>query len=79
MKKRQVDHVLRAAGRSPLAIAKYAAGREKDLLFNRELARRGIVTRDTLLLLLDQTPIDDAQRQRARARIESDFCVGRRQ
>ena len=41
MKKHQLDHVLRAAGR----IAKYVARREKDLAFNRVLAQRGMVTR----------------------------------
>src|ERR1700733_3920888 len=35
-----------------LAIAKYVARREKDLAFTRELARRGIVSRDRLLALL---------------------------
>jgi hypothetical protein len=32
-----------------LAISKYAAGREKDLAFTRELARHGMTRRDTLL------------------------------
>src|SRR5271154_5519821 len=40
-----------------LAIAKYVARREKDMIFTRELARRGIIVQERLLLLLDQTPI----------------------
>jgi hypothetical protein len=40
-----------------LAIAKYAAGREKDLAFTRALARRGIVTRERLLALFEKTSV----------------------
>lgn len=58
-----------------LAIAKYVARREKDLAFTRELARRGIVERDRLLALLEQTPIDEAMRQRIRGDIGQDFDV----
>lgn len=36
-----------------LAIAKYVARRDKDIAFTRELARRGLVSRDRLLALLD--------------------------
>lgn len=56
-----------------LAIAKYVARREKDLAFTRELARRGIVDRDRLLALLEQTPVDEAMRQRIRGDIGRDF------
>src|SRR6185437_7637983 len=38
-----------------LAISKYVAFREKDLIFTRELARRGLISRDQLLALLAQT------------------------
>src|SRR5580704_6005418 len=41
-----------------LAIAKYVAGREKDFVFTRELAARGIVLQAQLLALLAKTPID---------------------
>lgn len=58
-----------------LAIAKYVARREKDLAFTRELARRGIVDRDQLFTLLEQTPIDEAVRQRIRSDIARDFDV----
>ncbi len=56
-----------------LAIAKYVAHREKDVIFNRELARRGIVARERLLSLLSQTPVADKVRERIRADIERDF------
>ena len=56
-----------------LAIAKYVAARGKDLAFTRELARRGIVSRERLLLLLEQTSIDEPVRARIRALIAADF------
>jgi hypothetical protein len=57
-----------------LAIAKYVARREKDLVFNRELARRGIVARERLLALLNQTPVTDEVRERIRGDIALDFA-----
>ncbi len=57
-----------------LAIAKYAAFREKDLVFTRELARRGITSRKRLLELLEQTHVTDELRERIRARIAADFA-----
>lgn len=56
-----------------LAIAKYAAAREKDLIFTRELVRRGILAEDRLLLLLDQTQVDEEVRNRIRDQITADF------
>jgi hypothetical protein len=56
-----------------LVIAKYAARREKNLLFNRELSRRGIVVRNRLLALVDRTPVDKAVRERIKADIAWDF------
>jgi hypothetical protein len=56
-----------------LAIAKYAAAREKDLIFTRELARRGIVAEERLLLLLEQTQVDEEVRNRIRDQITADF------
>ena len=56
-----------------LAIAKYVARREKDLVFTRELARRGIVTRKRLLDLLRQTRLPQPVRDRVRNDIERDF------
>ncbi|HEY6516950.1 MAG TPA: DUF6036 family nucleotidyltransferase [Steroidobacteraceae bacterium] len=57
-----------------LAISKYAAFREKDLVFTAELARRGIVAKDQLLTLLEQTKMGDDLRARIRARIAADFA-----
>jgi hypothetical protein len=56
-----------------LAIAKYVARREKDVAFNRELAARGIVKKKRLLLLLDDTALDEGVRSRIRDDIERDF------
>ena len=56
-----------------LAIAKYVARREKDIVFTRELAGRGIVKKKQLLTLVDKTPIDAATRERIRSYIEADF------
>jgi hypothetical protein len=56
-----------------LAIAKYVARREKDLAFNRELARRAIVDRDRLLALVDKTPVGEDVRERMRRDIARDF------
>ncbi|MBV8306193.1 MAG: hypothetical protein JO274_01820 [Gammaproteobacteria bacterium] len=47
-----------------LAIARYAAAREKDLIFTRELVRRGIVAEERLLLLLERTQVDEEVRNR---------------
>jgi hypothetical protein len=58
-----------------LAIAKYVARRDKDIVFTRELAKRGIVSRDRLVALLDQTPISKEVRDRIHANIAKDFAV----
>lgn len=60
-----------------LAIAKYVAFRDKDLVFTRELARRGIVSEERLLSLLEQTQIDEHARSRIRDQITRDFHAGR--
>jgi len=52
-----------------LAIAKYVARREKNILFNRELAARGIVSHDRLLALLEEA------RQRIRMHVGKDFAA----
>ena len=59
-----------------LAISKYAAFREKDLVFTRELARRAITSKDQLLRLLERTKMSDALRERIRVRIGADFEPG---
>lgn len=56
-----------------LAIAKYVARREKDRVFTRELARRGLIKRDFLLTLLDETEVTTEVRERIRADIAEDF------
>jgi len=56
-----------------LAISKYAAFREKDLVFTRELARRGLVSKEQLLILLEQTKLSDELRERIREQIAADF------
>ena len=56
-----------------LAIAKYVARREKDRIFTRELARRGITSRDLLLTLLEKTAVAEAVRVRIQGYIAKDF------
>ena len=58
-----------------LAIAKYVARRDKDIIFTRELVKRGIVSRDRLLDLLDQTPVSEEVRHRIRAYVAGDFSA----
>jgi hypothetical protein len=58
-----------------LAIAKYVARREKDIVFTRELATRGIVSQDRLLTLLGQTPVSEEARERIRTHINQDFGI----
>jgi hypothetical protein len=55
-----------------LAIAKYVASREKDVIFTRELISRGIVSADRLQALLEETPISQESRARIRAQIARD-------
>lgn len=56
-----------------LAISKYAAFRDKDLAFTRELVRRRLISKDQLLALLEHTKLSDDLRERIRARIAADF------
>jgi hypothetical protein len=56
-----------------LAIAKYVAHREKDVVFNRALASRGLVKKTRLLELLEKTPVDKDTRESIRGYIEQDF------
>jgi hypothetical protein len=57
-----------------LAITKYVAAREKDRVFNRELARRGLVSRERLLELLEVTAVAEGVRARIRALVARDFA-----
>lgn len=56
-----------------LAIAKYVAAREKDRLFTRALALRGMVSKKRLLALLEQTEVAAEVRDRVRGAILRDF------
>ena len=56
-----------------LALTKYLACREKDLIFNRELARRGLIAERRLLDLVGVTPVDRGVRARMRGQIVRDF------
>ena len=60
-----------------LAISKYAAGREKDLEFTRELARLEMTAKRTLLKRLAATRLNVALAKIVRGRIERDFSSSR--
>ncbi|HTE37406.1 MAG TPA: DUF6036 family nucleotidyltransferase [Reyranella sp.] len=57
-----------------LAISKYVASRDKDRIFTQELAGRGLVDREKLLALVEQTPISGEVKARVRAAIARDFA-----
>jgi hypothetical protein len=57
-----------------LAIAKYAAGREKDRDFVREAIRHGIIDRGILEQRLALTPVPDDRRQLIENAISADFA-----
>ncbi len=56
-----------------LAIAKYAARREKDLVFTRELVRRKLLEKGKLLALVKVTNVPEEMKRRIRSDIERDF------
>jgi hypothetical protein len=56
-----------------LALAKYAAARQKDREFNRILAQHGLVQKEKLLELLAEMPLDSARRERLKTQIDADF------
>ena len=58
-----------------LAIAKYVAGREKDLDFTRALVRHGMVSCEVLEQRLDGTAVDSGVRKLIAGRIARDFAV----
>ena len=47
-----------------LAVAKYVAGRPKDIVFTLEMVRCGMIDPDTFARRLDATPIDEAHKRR---------------
>ncbi len=57
-----------------LAISKYVARREKDVVFTRELARPGIVKEKQLLALLAVTAVSEELRKRIGDDIAADFA-----
>ena len=57
-----------------LAIAKYVAGREKDLDFTKALARNAMVTRELLEQRLAATSLDTAVQGLIARRIQRDFA-----
>lgn len=58
-----------------LALAKYAAGRDKDTDFVRAMIRHGMLDRDVLEQRAAEMPLDDESIGRIRARIERDFSA----
>ncbi|HKS92124.1 MAG TPA: DUF6036 family nucleotidyltransferase [Tepidiformaceae bacterium] len=58
-----------------LAISKYAAGREKDLDFTRELARHGMTNERVLLERLAETVLAKPLRNLVAGRINADSAV----
>ena len=58
-----------------LVLSKYAAGREQDITFNRELVRHGIVSKRKLARLVPSMPIDDERKRLILDRIKSDFAA----
>ncbi len=57
-----------------LAIAKYVAGRGKDILFTKALAKHGMTRHNVLGERLTDTKINDVGRRLAEARIAADFA-----
>jgi hypothetical protein len=56
-----------------LAISKYVAGREKDREFTHELAKQGMVQRNTLLSRQRDTDLSAELHKLVKARIDRDF------
>jgi hypothetical protein len=56
-----------------LALAKYAAGRPKDLAFTATLARHGMTLRERLIERAGRTRLAPAVRRAVLARIHRDF------
>ena len=56
-----------------LAIAKYAAGREKDLNYTKELATQGMVKKEELLRMLKMLSVSEELKEVIKWRIEKSF------
>jgi hypothetical protein len=61
-----------------LAISKYVAGREKDLEFANELAKRGMTNASVLVERIDHTDVPPEVAKIVRARIRRDFTEPKR-
>ena len=61
-----------------LAVSKYVAGREKDLIFTAALARHGFTRRRTLLERAGRTKLAPALRRLVEGRIGRDFRLRKR-
>ncbi len=59
-----------------LVVAKYVAGRDKDVVFNREIAGHKMASGAILLERLVDTQVEAAVRALVEARIRADFGVG---
>jgi hypothetical protein len=57
-----------------LVLSKYAAGREKDLEFNKALVHYGCVTKTTLLALAEEMPVDGEMKEIVLHRINAHFA-----
>ncbi len=58
-----------------LVLSKYAAGRERDLAFNRAVIGYGCITRRKLVGLVPSMPLDDAAKRVILSRIKADFAA----
>jgi hypothetical protein len=58
-----------------VALSKYAAGREQDIEFNRELVRHGVVNKRKLTRLVPSMPIDAERKRLIPDRITWDFAA----
>ncbi len=53
----------------------YAAGREKDIEFNRELARHGVISKRKRRRLVPLMPVDAERKRLILSRIKVDFAA----
>ncbi len=62
---------------SDLVLSKFAAGRDKDLEFNRALIRQGCVQKAALVNLAASMPVDEQIRIAIVRQIETEFAAGK--
>jgi hypothetical protein len=56
-----------------LILGKYVSGREKDLVFNTQVIRLGLVSLETLLERMGRMEVPAVTKDRIRAKIKADF------